>query len=238
VPLLGLPGEASALPPVSSFAGRGNMVGLLRSLGPGMLRFGGVSADTRIAWTDATTPRPAWTGSALRAGDLRGLGALAALSDWRVLLTVGLAHYDPRAAAHEVRAAKRALGHWLAGVEIGNEPDAYARHGLRSLPWDPARYDAEFRAYRRAIHRLASGIRFAGPGVSGSHSFVRWGRALVRTQRAALLNGHHYRRGCHDQPAPSIPALLSAGTRRRAASSLARYMAVSRGGRVPFRLDE
>jgi hypothetical protein len=235
---LGLSFEASALPGVAAFAGRGNFVGLLRSLGPGVLRFGGVSADTRIAWADARTPRPAWTASALGAGDLRRLGRLAAGSDWRVLLTVGLAHYDPTAAAREVRAAKGALGHWLAGVEIGNEPDAYGHHGLRSLPWRPANYDGEYRAYRRAILRLTSGVRFGGPGVSGSHSFVRWGRALVRAQRPALLTGHHYPLGCHQQPGPSIARLLSAGTRRLAANSLARYMAVSRGSRIPFRMDE
>jgi hypothetical protein len=225
---LGLSFEASALPQIAAFAGRGDFAALLRSLGPGVLRFGGISADTRIAWT----------ASALAAGDLRRLGALAARSDWRVLLTVGLAHYDPSAAAREVRAAKSALGTSLAGVEIGNEPDAYARHGLRSLPWSPARYDGEFRAYRRAILRLAPRIRFAGPGVSGSHSFVRWGRALVHTQRPALLTGHHYPLGCHELPGPSITGLLSARTRRLAASSLARYMAVSRRSRIPFRMDE
>src|SRR6202030_3996735 len=45
-------------------------------------------------------------------------------------------------------------------------------------------------------------------------------------------------RACHDHPAPSIPGLLSAATRRLAASSLARYLAVSRASRVPVRMDE
>ena len=57
---LGLSFEMSSLPQMARYADRGNLVTLLRSLGPGVLRFGGVSADTRIAWTDARTPRPAW----------------------------------------------------------------------------------------------------------------------------------------------------------------------------------
>jgi hypothetical protein len=174
----------------------------------------------------------------LEAGDLSRLGVLAAASGWRVLLTVGLAHYDPAAAAREVRAAKHALGHWLAGVEVGNEPDAYARHGLRSLAWNPAHYDFEVRAYRRAIHRLAPGVPLAAPGVSGSHSFVSWGRAIARAQRPSLLTGHHYPLGCHQLPPPSIAGLLSMQTRRLAAVSLLRYMAVSRASRIPFRMDE
>jgi len=53
---LGLSFEMSSLPQMARYADRGNLVTLLRSLGPGVLRFGGVSADTRIAWTDARTP--------------------------------------------------------------------------------------------------------------------------------------------------------------------------------------
>jgi len=162
---LGLSFEASSLPQIAAFAGHGNFLALLRSLGPGVLRFGGVSADTRIAWTDAATPRPAWTASALGAGDLRRLGALAAGSDWRVLLTVGLAHYDPRAAAHEVRAAKRALGPWLAGVEVGNEPDC-----IRA-PW-PALAALEAGELRRRSSAPIAG-RFSG-----------WSRGSASTARA------------------------------------------------------
>jgi hypothetical protein len=236
---LGLSFEVSSLAQVAGFGAGGNLVGLLRSLGPGVLRFGGVSADTRVAWSDSATPRPAWTSTVLEAGDMRRLAALAARSDWRVLLTVGLAHYAPAAAAREVAAAKRALGSRLAGVEIGNEPDAYARHGLRPPTWNAARYDAEVRRYRRAIHRLAPGVALAAPGVSGSHSFTRWARAVVRARlRPALLTGHHYPLGCHREPAPSITGLLSGQTRRLAALSLARYMSVSRHSAIPLRIDE
>jgi hypothetical protein len=235
---LGLSFEATSLPQIATYGADGNFVGLLRSLGRGVLRFGGVSADTRIAWTDASTPRPAWTTRVLVAGDLRRLGVLAARSGWRVLLTVGLAHYDPTAAAREVRAAKRALGPSLAGVEVGNEPDAYARHGFRASPWDAARYDVEVRAYRATIGRLAPGVPLAAPGVSGSHTFVTWGRTVARTQRPMLLTGHHYPLGCHQAPPPSIARLLSGKTRRLAAVSLLRYMSVSRRSRIPFRMDE
>jgi hypothetical protein len=235
---LGLSFEASSLPQIAAYGTAGNFVGLLRSLGGGLLRFGGVSADTRMAWTDRATPRPAWTSRSLEGGDLRGLGVLASRSGWRVLLTVGLAHYDPLAAAREVRAARRALGPLLAGVEVGNEPDAYAHHALRGTGWGAARYDAEVRHYLRAIRRLSPGVRLAGPGVSGSHSFVEWGPAMARAQRPALLTGHHYPLGCHQVPAPSIARLLSPETRRLGAVSLARYMSVARRSRIPFRMDE
>ena len=213
---------------------------MLRSLGAGVLRFGGASADTRVAWTDAATPLPAWASFALQAGDFRHLRKLASESGWQILLTIGLAHYDPRAAAREAVAAKTALGGWLAGIEIGNEPDSYARHNLRAAPWTPARYNAEVSSYRRAIGLLAPGIALAGPGVSGSAAFTRWGPAEAIAQRPALLTGHHYPLGCHQLPAPTIARLLSPRTRRAEDASLRRYLVrvTCQRDRIPSRRDK
>jgi len=235
---LGLSFELSSLGQIADYWDRGDLVALLRSLGPGVLRFGGASADSRVAWTDALTPRPAWASSVLDLADLRRLRRLAARSDWRVLLTIGLAHYEPRTAAREAAAARSVLGRWLAGIEVGNEPDSYARHAFRPLPWSYAQYDAEVRSYRRAIASVAPGIALAGPGVSGSAAFRRWGPAEALQQRPALLTGHHYPLGCHAVPRPSIQELLSARTRRGESGSLASYRSVSRASAIAFRIDE
>ena len=235
---LGLSFEVTDLRRIAGYGAHGDLATLLRSLGPGLLRFGGVSADTRIAWRDGTTPAPAWTSLALEPRDLAALRSLAERSGWKVLLTVGLAHYEPGAAAREAATAKRLLGPWLAAIEVGNEPDAYARHHLRRLPWDFAHYDAEVRAYRSAIARLVPGVPLAGPGVSGSHVFVKWGSREAAREHPILLTGHHYPLGCHQQPAPSIERLLSPATRVAEGSSLRRYMAVARASRIPFRMDE
>jgi hypothetical protein len=235
---LGLSFEMSSLRQIARYADHGNLVTMLRSLGSGVLRFGGVSADTQVAWTDARTPLPAWSSKAVDAGEFRDLRKLATRSGWHVLLTIGLAHYDPRAAAREAAAAKRALGGWLTGVELGNEPDAYARHGLRSEPWTFSRYDAQVATYRRAIERAAPGLRIIGPDVSGSLIFESWGRDAALHDRPTLLTGHHYPLGCRMVPAPTIARLLSPSIRRAEDVSLHRYIAVSRRGAIRFRLDE
>jgi hypothetical protein len=153
-------------------------------------------------------------------------------------LTLGLVHYDPRAAAREAAAAEAALGQSLMGIEIGNEPDSYAKHGLRSDPWGYARYNAQVTAYRDAIAKAAPGIPLAGPGVSGSAAYKRWGPAEVLAQSPALLTGHHYPLGCHSTDRPTIARLLSQATRGRENRSLRHYMAVSRASGIPFRMDE
>jgi hypothetical protein len=235
---LGLSFELSSLGQIAHLASAGNFATMLRSLGAGVLRFGGVSADTRVAWTDVATPLPAWASAGLQAGELRDLRELAAKSGWHILLTIGLAHYDPAAAAREVAAAKAALGGWLAGIELGNEPDAYARHGLRPAPWTFSHYDAQVAAYRKAIAKLAPGVPLAGPDVSGSLVFERWGRGMAIREKPALLTGHHYPLGCHDVSAPTIARLLSPPVRRAEDVSLRRYISVSRASGIRFRLDE
>lgn len=235
---LGLSFEAAALAQISQYADRGNLVGLLRSLGPGVLRFGGITADENVAWTDAATPRPAWASQTIGPGQLRAIGVLARRGGWRILLTVGLAHYEPAVAAREVAAAHRALGPSLAAIEIGNEPNAYGNHGLRPLPWLAQGYEEEVSSYREAIEALTPGVPIAGPDVSGSGSFAEWGEEEALAQTPALLSGHHYPLGCAQTPAPSIETLLSAATRGRAAHSLSTYLAVSRAHHIPLRIDE
>jgi hypothetical protein len=235
---LGLSFEATSLSQIAGYADSGDMVALLRSLGVGVLRFGGVSADTRMAWTDATGVRPAWASGVLEARDLRQLGVLAARSGWRVLLTVGLGHYEPEAAAREAAAARAALGAALEGIELGNEPDAYALHGLRAEPWTFVQYSEQAMVYRGAIEAAAPGIPLAGPDVSGSSVFESWGPAEVIDQRPALLTGHHYPLGCRQQPAPTIARLLSPRVAELEGASLRRYTSVAQAGGIPFRLDE
>ncbi len=235
---LGLSFEASSLPQIARYSDRGNFVTLLRSLGPGVLRFGGVSADTRIAWTDARTPRPAWATGVVDAEDLRELGALASASGWQVVLTVGIVHLEPLAAAREAAAAKAALGGSLAGIELGNEPDSYARHAMRSEPWTFTQYAEQVATYRSAIEAAAPGIPLLGPDVSGSVAFETWGAGEAVAERPVVLTGHHYPLGCAQRPAPTIARLLSTEIHAKEIDSLRRYAAIAASGGTPFRLDE
>jgi hypothetical protein len=235
---LGLSFEVSSAAQIASYGDSGNFTRMLRSLGPGILRLGGASADSRVAWSDSRTPRPAWASGVLEPADLRRLRRLAAASGWRILLTLGLAHYEPRAAVREATAARRILGRWLAGIEVGNEPDSYGRHALRALPWTASQYEQQVSVYRRAIRRRAPGIPLAGPGVSGSRAFKTWGSAEARRQHPALLTGHHYPLRCDSLPPPSVAELLSERVRALEAASLERYMSVSRRRQTRFRMDE
>ncbi len=235
---LGLSFEAAALDQISRYADRGDLVKLLRSLGPGVIRFGGITSDQNIGWSDAATPKQPWASRAINPAQLQAIGRLARRSGWKVLLTVGMAHFEPAAAAREVAAAHHALGANLAAVEIGNEPDAYGRHGFRTLPWIAQGYEEEVSEYRQAIGALTPGVPIAGPDVSGSGIFIEWGEEEALSQQPALLTGHHYPMGCAQKPPPTIESLLSVLTRGRESASLGTYMKVARNQHVPLRIDE
>jgi hypothetical protein len=235
---LGLSFEAGALSQIAGYANDGDLVGLLRSVGPGLLRFGGVTADEQVAWSDPTMKRPAWAASTIDANDFHNLAVLAERSGWHVMLTLGLAHFEPEAAAHEAAAAQAQLGPWLAGIELGNEPDYYGHHGFRTEPWGFLQYEAEVDAYRSAIAAVAPGVALAGPDVSGSGAFETWGLGEALKLKPALLTGHHYPLGCTDPVPPTITGLLSPKIRRAALVSLEKYMSISRSSGIPFRLDE
>ena len=229
----------SSLPLIARYAHRGDFVAMLRSLGPGVLRFGGVSADS-TGWTGSRATEPLWPATGVSREDLQALGVLAARTGWRVLLTVNLAHADPRAAASEVAAARRALGTALAGVEIGNEPDSYGRHGVRPQPWGFAQYAPQVAAVWGQIHAITPGVSLAGPDVSGSGggAIDHWVAPEARVEHPTLLTGHYYSLSCNNEPPPSIADLLSVQTREGMALSLGRYMSVARSASVPFRVDE
>jgi hypothetical protein len=235
---LGLSFEVGSLPQIASYAGGGDLIALLRSLGVGVLRFGGVTADEQIAWRDAQTPRPSWALGVLEDESLRQLGVLASASGWHVLMTLGFGHFEPQAAAREAAAAKAALGESLEAIEIGNEPDSYAKHNLRPTPWTPVQYNEQVTEYRDAIEALALGIPLAGPDTSGSSAYEKWGLSEAIHQRPALLTGHHYPLGCAGQPPPSIARLLSPEIRELEERSLRRYLFIAQETEVPFRLDE
>jgi hypothetical protein len=235
---LGLSFEVGSLPRIAGYSDEGDLVSMLRSLGTGVLRFGGITADEQTAWVDEATPRPAWALGVLEAGDFGGLGNLAAASGWHVLLTLGFGHFDPGAAASEAAVAKAALGEYLEAIEIGNEPDSYARHGLRPLPWTPVQYQEQINAYRIAIEAAAPGVPLAGPDSSGSSAYEKWGLSEAIYQRPALLTGHHYPLGCAEQPPPTIARLLSPQIRQLEERSLRRYQFIAQETEVPFRMDE
>jgi hypothetical protein len=233
---LGLSFEASALPGLARGSRRGNLVTFLRSLGPGVLRFGGASVDMNTAFSP-DGEAPAWATTTITPRDLRRLGTLARRSRWRVLLALSLGHYDPKGAAREAAAAARHLGPWLAAVEIGNEPNAFWLNGLRPPSWGYAQYRREVRAYRGAIDAAVPGLPIAGPDTA-LYDGYEWLSAFARDERPAFLTPHYYPHdGCFGRAA-TVAELLGPSLAREEARTMSRFGAIARAQDLPIRVGE
>ncbi len=236
---LGLSFEVRSLPAIAGYADRGNLVALLRSLGPGVMRFGGISADEQAAWVGNGAAQPRWARVAIDEADLAGLATLAQETGWRVLLTVNLGHYDPAAAALEAAAAHRLLGSALEGIEIGNEPDLLVRKHLRGPGWGIVAYGPQARAYRAAIAAAAPGTPIAGPDPSTGVAGLGWLRTVASspTLRPALLTDHYYPlSSCGYRP--TVSELLSPNVRRAESDMLGKAVEIARAHGLALRMDE
>ncbi len=234
---MGLSFEVRSLPTIATYAGKGDFAALLRSLGPGVMRFGGISADEQAAWVPAGARKPAWANTAIDEQDLVGLAALARETGWKVLLTVNLGHYEPKAAAQEAAAAKAQLGSYLAGIEIGNEPDLFPLKHLRPPGTGVKAYLPQAEAYRAAIEAAAPGTPIAGPDPSTGTQGLTWVRDEATTIHPQLLTDHYYPlSSCGEHP--TISELLSPNVRRKESEMLSKMLALARTYATPLRMDE
>jgi hypothetical protein len=234
---IGLSFEVAELPAVARNSRRGNLVALLRSLGPGLLRFGGISADGEAAFS-AHGEAPAWATTRVTPRDFARLRTLAQLTGWRVLLTLPLGHYSPRLASREAAAAARRLGPALSGFEIGNEPNAFWLIGLRPPSYSYLDYRSEVASYRQAIALAAPGVPIVGPATVPQLGGPLWLSAFARDERPALLTPHYYARNACTMPGLSVSDLLSAPVAAQEDEIIDGYAAIARAYKLPLRLGE
>lgn len=234
---LGLSFEVRSLPAIASWAHRGDLVALLRSLGPGVMRFGGISADEQTAWVGAGAAKPSWAIATVDEADLSNLAALARAGGWRVLLTVNLGHFDAAAAAQEAAVAHAQLGPYLAGIEVGNEPDLFPRKHLRPPGYGVGAYLPQAAAYIAAIHAAAPSVPIAGPDPSTGAQGLTWVSDAAATLHPQLLTDHYYPlSSCGERP--TVAELLSPAVRLHESERLADALAIARAAHTPLRFDE
>jgi hypothetical protein len=195
----------------------GNLAQYLKTLGTGVLRFGGNQVD-KAFWTSTGEKAPAWAMTTLTPADLERLASLTKASGWKVLLGVNLKHKDVARNADEAAAAKRILGPALLGIEIGNEPNYYSK----DIPnYSPAQYHADFEEHRAALAKSAPGIGLLGPGGGSAPNAVPFLTEFAKLQTAnppgtmGALTAHFYPSCGRNKPTPTMAELLSGEFKER-----------------------
>ena len=155
----------------------------LRNLGPGVLRLGGNSQDN-TCWKPASAPHPDWCKGEITTEDFRLYSQAAKSSGWRLIVGMNLKQNSASWAVDEVKAmAKEIAPEEILGLEIGNEPDHFARAGRRPESYSPADLAKDFRAYAESFQKdpVARKYALVGPAVCSA-----WRNA---NDLAAFLDG-------------------------------------------------
>lgn len=221
---VGLSIEARELATLDLSASDEPLVAMMRLLGPGVLRIGGISLDDSW-WTSDGEPAPTWAKSTITPTDVDRLDGLLAATGWRTILGVDFGHFDPDRAADEAQVAEHILGSRMLGFEIGNEPGDYGtpQVGLRPGSYNVDNYLEELAAYRAAMQAGGPTINLYGPDLGRlSPETWLWPIASAAPTSFASIDLHYYpthysvsRGACEGTPVPSALELLSPEVRER-----------------------
>jgi Glycosyl hydrolase family 79 C-terminal beta domain len=196
-----------AQPPLT----RGNLAQFLKTLGPGVLRFGGNQVD-KTFWTSSNEKPPAWALTTVTPQDLERLATLVKASGWKLLYGLNLKHKDAARAADEVAHVKRILGDAVVGIEVGNEPNYYSKE---IAGYSPTQYHADYELYRKAIAKVAPGLGLVGPGGGSAPNAIEFLTEFARLQQKnpehnlESLATHFYPHCARNPPIPTMADLLS-----------------------------
>ena len=217
-------------------AGAGNLVNLLRTLGPGNLRIGGNTLDRDTLWEPAgqppPQPLPSWVQDVVGPVDIARLGHFLDAAGWRAEVGINLGHYDAALSANEAAALKSTLGTNLLGAECGNEPNDWAHNGLRTAPYGYPQYLPDWQGCAAA----AGSTPLAGPDVSSPTTTGAWVSQFAQAEknRLSLLTIHGY----SVSSGSTATQLLSPQTDATEVANVAQELAGARAAGLPIRIDE
>jgi len=224
-------GDAQAMMGSTSSGGNFAYRNLLRNLtsygsGPIVIRIGGNSTDT------SRTPLP---------GALNAFADISRTIGAQFILGVNLGTNDASLAARQAQGYVKAMpAGSIAAIEIGNEPDLYARQHLRDGVYNFQRYLTEFDTWRRAITTaVGPRMRFFGPSWGDLSSLQDTGKFLDAEHAYLYAFSFHYYVG-YVSPAHSNRAnlLLSPKASAEASTRVAAAVAAAHSQNVPFRMGE
>jgi hypothetical protein len=227
---------------------------LVRNLTPGqspVIRFGGDTTD----WTWAPTPgvaKPPGIRYTLGPGWMASTAAAARALNARIIAGVNFESDSPRIAAAESRALEVGIGRpYLAGLELGNEPEVYGTLGwYQTAAGAPVPGRAPGYAfgpflsdYARVSRSLPRAVALVGPA-SGAPGWISGtGRYLDANPRVRVVTYHRYPlHRCftpRDSPFfPTISNLLARSAATDPATSLAAAVRAAHAHGLPLRTDE
>lgn len=135
--------------------------------GPPVLRLGGNSTDKSVWQTEFLPTTTAPSSILVTRRWLEATRALVDLTHSSLIIGLNLAVNEPNLAVEWAKAASQYVGlENIRAFEIGNEPNYFLKHGLRSAPFGFSEYTRQFKNYIGALRSWNPRIPLAGPVTS------------------------------------------------------------------------
>jgi Glycosyl hydrolase family 79, N-terminal domain len=129
------------------------------------------------------------------------------LPGWSLIYGLNLGLGTSHMAVSEAAFVSRALGSKLIAFQMANEPDLFARNGLRPSTYSVDQFIAEWRKFFAAVRSHVPNAPFAGPDTAYNND---WLMPFAKAFRNDLkfITTHYYVEGPPTDPAMDIPRLL------------------------------
>jgi hypothetical protein len=214
---------------------KGNMVSLLRTLGPSNVRISGNTLDRDTLWVpegqQPPDPLPGWVRDVVTPADIQRLGQFLDATGWNSEVGINLARWDPALGRNQAESLFSILGDRLVAVECGNEPDQWAGKGFRPTGFSYADYKKDWEMCATA----AGNKRIAGPDTASPTS--TWASSLAADEHAAglkMVMVHQYSM----DPTGTIAKLLSPATNTAQRNAAMPVLTAAKAQGLPMRIDE
>lgn len=207
---IGLSFESSLLARADVFAAcNASLVELVRALAPeGVIRIGANDSEF-CRWTRDSAARiePPFRWP-IHPHDIDRLAGFLDACGWRLIYGINLGHGEAARAADEAAYVVRRLGDRLVALQLGNEPDLYARNGLRPGDYGVSDYVEEWRRYVAAIRARVPEAPLAAPDVAHRADWIEtFARLAARELR--FVSCHHYATGPAEDARVGIADMLA-----------------------------
>jgi hypothetical protein len=224
------------------------LVQYFRSLGvKGVLRLGGGTVDHTV-WrpedvthsdSDALAVGPGLTpghrDTIVTKAAIRNLVGFLDATGWALIYGLNFGHGTIERAVDEAEYVYQQAGKHLIAMQIGNEPDAYSKHGMRPSEWGVANFLNEWETWAKAILQRVPNCPLGGPDVAGRNE---WFADFAEREhgKVTVLTSHHYAEGPPTDPSMNIERLLSKSS--KLASKFGEFVAISSKVGLPYRMAE
>ncbi|HEY0785786.1 MAG TPA: glycosyl hydrolase family 79 C-terminal domain-containing protein [Acidobacteriaceae bacterium] len=249
----GLSYESAQLSDPGFFSGANTrLIGMMRGLGKeGVLRIGGNTSEYCFWAPEATAAeQAAMTGQGPMGPDpghkpavdrritplaVRNLRDFVYATGWKLIYGLNMGKGTAADAAAEASYVLHTIGpEKLIGFQLCNEPDLFARNGIRKADYNAQQFNEEWKQFYDAIKAREPLAPFAGPDTAYGQQWLVPFASRFKSD-VKFLSSHYYAEGPPTDPAMTIERLF---TNPGLEAQLAGMQQVLSQTGLPFRLAE